>query len=529
MTDSTNLLTQPLIAAAPLGQLSLPGALAALVRDEVDSFSALRPHQAPAWHMFLAQLGALAMHRCERSELPRDEGDWRDLLRGLTPEFADDAPWSLVVEDWTKPAFLQPPVPKSVKLENAIPTPDALDLLITARNHDLKQAVARDAAADDWVFALVSLQTGEGYGGSGNQGVARMNGGSSSRPMVTLAPLPGGGKAMTPRPGAWFDRDVRTLLETREAELQRYSHFGYPESDGLGLIWLAPWPEEAQLQLRELDIWFAEICRRVRLFASGEIISAVKGTSKATRIDAKVFKGALGDPFAPIHRTENKCLTLGEGDFDYSRLTTLLLSGDWDLPLLARPAPFERADEPMALVCAALSRGNSKTDGFKSRVLPLSGRKARSLGARRQALFELAQAQMKDIDLFDKALGYALAMVAAGGDREKIKKEHYGHVTGARAAFDNAVDAIFFDHLWKRDTAQQQGAEALKAEETEFRRALLGHARTAFDAALPTIPCASLFRPRAEARARSAFAGRLNHAFPDLFAKVPAEEADHAA
>ena len=529
MTDSTNLLTQPLIAAAPRGLLSLPGLLAALTRDDVDSFPALRPHQAPAWHMFLVQLGALAMHRAGQTELPRDEDSWRDLLRKLTPDFADDAPWRLAVEDWSKPAFLQPPVPKGVKLENAVPTPDALDLLITSKNHDLKQAVAQVAAPEDWIFALVSLQTGEGYGGSGNQGVARMNGGSSSRPMVTLAPLPVGGKAMTPRPGAWLRRDIRMLLETREAELKRYAPFAYPETGGLGLTWLAPWPEEAQLQLCELDIWFIEICRRVRLSARGETMSAVKGTSKATRIDAKAFKGALGDPFAPVHKIENKSLTLGDGDFDYSRLTALLLSGDWELPLLARPAPFERAGDTMAVVCAALSRGNSKTDGFKSRVLPLSGRKAHSLGARRQALFQLAEAQMQDIDAIDKALGYGIAVAAAGGDRDKIKKEYYGHAAAARAAFDRAVDAMSFDHLWARDAAQQQDAEALKAEQTGFRRALLGHAQAAFDAALPTIPCASLFWLRAEARARSAFTGRLRHEFPDLFAKAPVEDADHAA
>jgi CRISPR system Cascade subunit CasA len=529
MTDfDANLLTHPLIRAAPSGALSLPGLLAALSRDEVDSFPALRPHQAPAWHMFLAQLGALAMHRGARTELPRDEESWRDLLRGLTPDFADDAPWRLVVEDWTKPAFLQPPVPKAVKLENAVATPDALDLLITSRNHDLKQAVAQGAAAEDWIFALVSLQTGEGYGGSGNQGVARMNGGSSSRPMMTLAPL-AFGKAMTPRDGAWVRRDIRTLLEARDAELQRYSHCDYPESDGLGLTWLAPWPEAAQLQLRDLDIWFIEVCRRVRLAARGGILSAVKGTSKATRIDAKVFKGALGDPFAPVHKTENKSLTLGEGDFDYRRLANLLLSDDWVRPLLARPAPFERAGDTMAIVCAALSRGNSKTDGFKSRILPLDGRRAHSLGARRQALFELARAQMDDIENIDKALDFALAVAAAGGDRDKLKKDHYGHAAGARRQFDRAVDAMFFDHLWARDDAQQQGAEALNAEQTRFRHALIKNAETAFAAALPTIPCASLFRPRAEARARSAFKGRLYREFPDLFAKAPDEDADHAA
>ena len=324
-----NLLTDPLIRASPHGALSLPGIFAALARDEVDSFPAVRPHQAPAWHMFLVQLAALAMHRGGLTEVPSDEEKWRDLLRGLTPDFADDEPWRLVVEDQTKPAFLQPPVPPGVKLENHVPSPDALDLLITARNHDLKQAVARQAASEDWVLALVSLQTGEGYGGSGNQGIARMNGGSSSRPTVSLAPLPSRStRIATPRLGAWFRRDVRALLDARERELEENDHFGFVAKGGIGLVWQAPWGEGEQLRLHQLDIWFVEICRRVRLRVEDERLCALRGTSKATRIGAKHFKGALGDPYAPIHKTENKCLTLGEGDFDYRRLTTLLLSGD---------------------------------------------------------------------------------------------------------------------------------------------------------------------------------------------------------
>ena len=160
-----DLLSEALIRAAPCGTLSLPGVLAALARDEVESFPALRPHQAPAWRMFLGQIGALALHRGETTEPPQDEPAWRDLLRALAPEFPHDEPWRLVVDDRTKPAFLQPPVPKGVTLSNNVETPDALDLLITSRNHDLKQAVARRADPEDWIFALVSLQTGEGFGG----------------------------------------------------------------------------------------------------------------------------------------------------------------------------------------------------------------------------------------------------------------------------------------------------------------------------------------------------------------------------
>ena len=44
---------------------SLPEVYAALMADEVDAFPALRPHQRHAWHAFLVQLGAMAMHRAD--------------------------------------------------------------------------------------------------------------------------------------------------------------------------------------------------------------------------------------------------------------------------------------------------------------------------------------------------------------------------------------------------------------------------------------------------------------------------------
>ena len=131
--------------------------------------------------------------------------------------------------------------------------------------------MARRADPEDWIFALVSLQTGEGFGGATNYGIARMNGGSSSRAMMALAPAPGG-KGVTPRLGACFRRDVLTLLESRERELAANDHLGFPAEGGLALVWLAPWREGEQIHLSELDIWFVEVCRRVRLREKGGTI-----------------------------------------------------------------------------------------------------------------------------------------------------------------------------------------------------------------------------------------------------------------
>jgi CRISPR system Cascade subunit CasA len=482
----SDLLSEPLISTVPNGKLTLPGVLAALGRDEVDSFPALRPHQAMFWHMFLVQLAALALHKAGRSEAVASEAEWKALLRGLTPDFPADEPWRLVVDDWTKPAFMQPPVPDGVELGNDVATADALDLLITSKNHDLKQSVAIEGTAEDWLFALVSLQTGEGYGGSGNQGTVRMNGGSSSRPMLTLAPLAGDGREMAIRPGAWFVRDVRMLLAMREDVLEKTAlDFA---RDGLGLTWLSPWEEGGQLQTKGLDLWFIEVCRRVRLRSKQGVISALKGTSSATRINAKHFNGSLEDPWAPVHKEDNKSFTLGdEGEFDYRKLLDLLFSGAWRLPLLAGKAQFETQSARVAIVAQALARGNSKTGGFRSRIVPIDSRAAGGGWNKtaQDSLRDLAKSQVSAVDTFDKALGYALVVAAASGERSKIKRETYAFTNDARSQLDQFADGIFFEHLWRRFDAEATGdscgsagicAGALVQDARDFRAISAGDA-----------------------------------------------------
>ncbi|AWK85351.1 CRISPR-associated protein Cse1 [Azospirillum thermophilum] len=518
-----NLLTQPVFSLSPGGRVTLPGLMAALARDAVDDFPALRPHQDPAWHMFLVQLGAIALYRAGLSDPPADEDEWRTLLRALTPDHPNDEPWRLVVEDWSQPAFLQPPVPPGVTLGNGAETPDAIDLLITAKNHDLKQAVARGAGAEDWVFSLVSGQTGDGYNGAGNYGVSRMNGGSSSRPLLGLAPA-GPGKTLSPRPGAWFRRDVRVLLagraDARDDPDPTAPNFA--EDGGHALLWLLPWPEGEQLRLAQLDPWYVEVCRRVRLSESAGRIIAHKGNSKAARVDAKQANGVVGDPWAPVHKTENKSLTLAGRDFDYRLMSDLLFSGNWILPTLARPAPFEPARTPYLLVAAALARGNSKTEGFKRRELPLDGRVAQAMADAngRHRLETLAREQVEEIKRFDKALRGALAVVAAGGEWNGVTKEHYAHAEATGLRFDRAADGMFFSHLWARFDAQETGGEAVAAARNDFAKALWAAARALFDAALPSIPCHARLRPRAEARARRRLWGDtdLRAHFPTLFA-----------
>ena len=495
-----NLITDPILTLSDGDRVSLPALFAAMAQGRVRGFPALRPHQRPAWHMFLVQLGALALWQAGREDVPEEAADWAVYLRKLTRDHPGDAPWRLVVEERGKPAFLQPPDPGGLRWAT-VETPDALDLLITSRNHDLKQTVARYAAAEDWVFALVSLQTSEGYGGAGNHGIARMNRGSSSRPMLGLASSRTGDVSVDP--SGWWSRDVRQLLAARAAGRAG----GIGAVGGPGLLWCLDWPEGEQLDLRALDPWFIETCRRVRLREAEGSLSAQRSTSKAAHIDARIFKGNVGDPWAPIHRTEGKSFTLSGGDFDYSQLCKLLFSGDWASPLLAQPGSDETGD--MLLVAEGLARGNSKTEGFKSRVVPVPGKVLPFFASNTAAA--LSKAQMDEIGGFDAALRDALVLMAAGGDRDAVEKKHYARTTSARKRFDRTADRIFFASLWQRLEVASQSDDAVFETKRAFLAALMKEAKAELDAALPTIPCAVIHRPRAEARARRKFMGTLQN------------------
>jgi len=220
VTCRYSLLDEPLIATrlAANGQprsFTLPGLLAALQRDKVRDFPALRPHQRHPWHAFLVQLAAIALHRAGTRQPFAEEAAWRDALLALTPNDPDGAPWCLISAQ-DRPAFMQPPVPGEVieSWTNRLVAPDQLDMLVTSKNHDLKAARMIDSQPEDWMMALISLQTQEGFLGAGNYGISRMNGGFASRPALGVVPI-----------GLWgrrWRRDLHALLDARTETLEIY-------------------------------------------------------------------------------------------------------------------------------------------------------------------------------------------------------------------------------------------------------------------------------------------------------------------
>lgn len=502
-----NLLDTPILSTIPARQFTLPGLMAGMARNEVRSFPALRPHQRPAWHMFLVQLAALALWTKGRDDLPDTEAVWRDLLLALTA--GDPGPWALVGPD-DKPAFMQPPAPAGLNWK-PVETPDALDFLITSRNHDLKQQIARGAAAEDWVFALVSLQTMTPFSGRTNYGIARMSSSYSSRTLFGLAPALD--RTLVPNMSRWWAKDTLLALQLR----REGNSAAVGVEGGSALLWCLDWESGSCLDITRLDPWFIEVARRVRLVCephSGRL-EAQRDGSDAQRIDknqTEQLKGAIGDLWAPIATDGSGCFNIAHKNLDYAMISDLLYGIGWKAPPLGNTAEFE---EEMLLVVEGIGGGQSKSFGFKSRIVPVPGI-VRPL-FRSETTGILAKAQIEEIKHFDEALRDSIARAAADGDlvidpkldRKLLAKTYY-HATDARARFDRAADALFFPSLWDRLAAA--GPDQADVAYHRFIRALHSAALAELDAALPGIPCASLYRPRAEARARRAYEARLRRA-----------------
>ena len=481
--------------------------------DEVEAFPALRPHQRHAWHTFLVQLAVMAMHRAGVSEPPEDAAEWAGLIRGLTLEWPGDEPWHLVVEDITKPAFMQPPASSQERekdYKNRVESADEIDMLVTSKNHDLKASVVSQSGVDDWIFALVTLQTMEGFGGAGNYGVSRMNGGLGSRPAFSMAPTGGF--------GAHVKRDICALLAD------------YPATGGSHhLLWLLPWDGTAseRLLLNQLAPFYIEVCRRVRLRSDADgRLYAVRTSSKASRIEGKDLKGRTGDPWTPHNPNRDGLpLTLSNGGFTYKRVTDYLIS--WDRPDLLKPTPVEqRSDETTQLVARAMVRGRGKTEGYYERIIPIRS-KARHGMMRRpgsdspEDLGNLAQERISQVGIVQGILRHAIATFLARGESRDTSPEQRALANPWANRLDEIVDRTFFDDL------QDEFESDAVAERQRVRNVWLmngkdgvvDHARNILSEAVDSLPCPAIHRYKAREAAVGLFEGRMrgNRGIPELF------------
>lgn len=520
-----DLLAEPLIetsdAKGARERLSLPQLYERLAADEVAAFPSLRPHQRHAWHALLCQLGALACLRTGLEALPQDAAGWRSALTALTPDYPGGEPWHLVGQP-DQPAFLQSPVDKGFVGFKPIRTPDQLDMLVTAKNHDVKATRLEEGQPEDWLFALVTLQTMEGFLGAGNYGVSRMNGGFANRPGVTLAP-PGG-------VGAHVMRDLKGLIRMRDEVLDAHPEFA---EDGLALVWLRSWDGATSLSPRDLDPYYIEICRRVRLIERDVRISALAAGSKAPRITfGKQANGLTGDPWTPveINGDGTKALTVDARGFAYKRLADIVFEAGFQQALLQQLLPGDRLDASHTLICRALARGQGKTEGLHERRLHVSPKTLRCWrSGELEPLARLSQDRIENVGKVSGALRFGLMVLFQNGpSRTDFKARDPS--SGNRAApfvarFETDVDRDFFERLFAEFESEDDAAQ--REERTRWLADLRDRAHACLRAAEAGAPSSVVRHYRASVRAEGAFLGAFYKAFRNPY--FPKEVSDVAA
>lgn len=484
--------------------LSLPALLQALGRGEVESFTGIQRHQADAFHIFLCYLAGAVLDREGESDPVQDEAFWLAGLRRLTGRDDDDA-WTLVVDDPTRPAFMQPPVPSAKEFENYKPkaaTPDELDVLQTAKNHDLKGARLSGATAEAWALALISMQTMSGYGGSGNYGICRMNGGYGSQPCVACN--------TDLQPSHRWKEDVPRLLE--RLEMMLCEPWPYQHNSNC-LLWLIPWDGKTGLGLNALHPFFIEVSRLVRLTVAGKSMIAVGASAKTARITVtKETKGNVGDPWIPIRRKDQSALNVQGRGFDPELLRDLILTN-----VNHQPAPMQSLspDEgPAWFHASALARGEGTTDGYHEARIYIAPRPKKLLlqdGEARDQLGKLSDwALTRARDVRSKALRPALFALVEGGPEQwpDTNRREAGHwVDSWLARYDQQWASGYFPWLWRTIDQTDEAARA------EWLGELQVLAMRVLEDALQAAPQRTGRRYRGKVRAAGLFHGAFRRHF----------------
>jgi len=493
-------------------RVNLAQLLGLLCAGEVQGYTGLRAHQSDPWHVFLVQLATAVLARqplppaTSAGVPPTDPDFWRTGLLLLAEDKA--SAWHLFAEDVTQPAFMQHPWSSrkadasSFKIKAR--TPDELDVLVTAKNHDVKATRLAPSEPEAWLYALLTLQTTEGYLGAGNFGIVRMNGGFASRAVLAwVSDL---------HPSHRFVDELQIVQGLREQTISR-GRFGYRAS-GHVLTWLHPWQRSGhQYTLSDLDPCFIETCRplRLRLGADAQLL-ALGASSAARQIGPKTPDGGdVGDPWTALNTADKKkgtsALTLSSQGFTPNLVTDLLFLQGYALTPLQTPRAGQAAGW---FVGSALVRGQGKTEGFHQLTLPVPAKAqasfARPVGdAQRMRLAAQAQHLLNDAKHAASALRTALTVFIEGGpdkadfDRDAVKR----WVDAAQRDFEREWPQHYFPALWR---CCDEDPDAVLHD---WRAQLVQSAKQMLNQASSRLPLPANRRWRALTQSHDAFTGVL--------------------
>lgn len=424
---------------------TLPELFVAMAQDQVRDFPALRPHQRHPWHAFLVQLAAIALHRAGRTQPFATPDEWRAGLLALTPDDPDGAAWCLVTPV-ERPAFMQAPVLAGLdsKWESKTAA-DEIDVIKASKNHDLKSQRMTRTTPEDWIFALISLQT-QSPGDSGSyKESSRMDGGWGRRPGIGIVP-PGGY-------GCRWLRDQRILLSARDKISET---FGL-DQEGAAITWLLPWDGSAHssLMVSALDPFYIEVSRRIRFVYESGAINAKTATTPSPRIKP-VEGGLTGDIWSPIDSDKDgrKVLTVRPAGFGYRTAVNLLVPGRFEL---APAMKIQRSDPPVGLTLnmQSIAWGPKNTNaGYHVRDVRIGKKLAAMLSAMKQLeidrLAEISKSRVDQIHEVSWMLEQALAVLFTNDAQSESNKKNDSIKERAKRfaqPFEALCDAQFFPEL----------------------------------------------------------------------------------
>lgn len=488
---------------------SLPELLALFGEDRVESLPGLQRHQEDAFHIFCCYLAGAVLVRQGETAPRQNAAFWLEGIRALTRQEGceDDSAWMLVVDDPTKPAFMQPPVSSKNVFEQAYKpkaaTPDALDIFRTARNHDVKSTRSKTDDAESWTYSLISLQTMTGGLGNGNYGICRMNGFYGSRVCI--------GWHRNSSMGQRFSVDVARLLKLRTNLVEEPPFF---KTDGTVFVWVRHWDGNLPLSLKTLDPFFIEIARRVRLGVEGDKLLAFGAPSKSMRIEAKEAHGVVGDPWTPIVLgKEIKSLTVVDPGFTPKLLRDLIFNveGFRAAPMQIAPPGFHDG----WFSASVFVGGEGTSDGFRFTSIRVPERIGTILFNRgtgeRNRLAALSKRGIELADEIRKPLRIALMSLMEGGPENLNDKNRQvdDWTENAITPYVLKWNPRFFDWLWSTvDIADD--TEALRPWFDELRRL----AQETLDRAAERAPQRHGRSYRSKTKAQGIFLGSLKKNFP---------------
>lgn len=422
-------------------RVNLPELLSEMSGDTVVDIPGLRAHQHHAAHMFLAQLTALTGLVGRRYTAC----EYQEALLHLSGD--DPQAWK-VFPQLGQVGFLQPALDPEAKAGKRGHSPSSIDILFLAKNHSIKREAQTDTELDSWLWYLVTVQTCAAYE-TGKFTVFRISCGVASRSFWAVYD-------QSWKLGRRIHEDARMINERVD---DTCVSFGFAKNDGIKLMWLAPWLDDAPLSVADVDGRVIEVARRINLALDnkGRVCAEIRTsptprTTMGTSKTEEWLKGVCGDIWAPVQEVNESvsAFSVQPSGICYKTLSAFGLGKATDtFKAMPSPASTRIVDNPV-LVAVGIAVDRGKTLGLYRREITLgaSGKNRGPFAI--PTLSGTAEAMVRDAQKLELIMK-DVTRAYMGLQKPKTPMEPDPLPEWARlrseVAVEKRLDEVFFDYL----------------------------------------------------------------------------------